>query len=284
VLAGVAGLVTVFVVSLLASTVVNAIIVVPVAVLAAFGAGLIIVPPMLDTQREAERHVLGEHLDRQVRSGRKLSILDPQTAMLQRWYFELRVAEEARRCRRYGTNMAVLFIKVHDTDQPNKEWTQEDEMDFVQVFARTLRSVDLAARINEREYAVCLPHTTEEGADTAAGRFLKNTHAYSVTAHMAFCPRDGLDYESLVDRAQVYTPGAAHPHESAAVESNLQLVKLLGATPAGEVTVPEGQTVRGTKAKMRRASRRAGVEIRIWEENGAIHFERQEHMRQEGAA
>jgi hypothetical protein len=35
---------------------------------------------------------------------------------------------------------------------------------------------------------------------------------------------------------------------------------------------------------MRRASRRAGVEIRIWEENGAIHFERQEHMRQEGAA
>ena len=204
--------------------------------------------------------------------------------MLQRWYFELRVAEEARRCRRYGTSMAVMFVKVHDDSHPDKAWTQEDEMDFVQMFGRTLRSVDLAARINEREYAICLPHTTEEGADTAAGRLLKNSSAYSVSAHMALCPRDGLEYETLVDRAQPYTPSLPKARETGAASSNLQLVKLLGASPAGEIAVAQGQTLRSAKAKLRRASRRAGVDIRIWEENGALHFERQEPLRQEGAA
>ncbi|HLG10822.1 MAG TPA: diguanylate cyclase [Dehalococcoidia bacterium] len=284
-LAGIAGLLAVFVASLLASTAVDAAIVVPVAVVAAFASGLLIMPnPNAEAEREAERRLLGEHLDRQVRSGRKLSILDPQTAMLQRWYFELRVAEEARRCRRYGTSMAVMFVKVQDASQPDKVWTQEDEMDFVQMFGRTLRSVDLAARIHEREYAICLPHTTEEGADTAASRLLKNSGAYTVHAFMAFCPRDGIDYESLVDRAEPYTPKATRAREPGALSPNLQLVKLIGSTPAGEIAVPEGQTVRSTKAKMRRASKRAGVDIRIWDENGMIHFERQEAMRQEGAA
>jgi GGDEF domain-containing protein len=288
-LIGIAGLTAVFVVSLLASTAVDASIVVPVAVIAAFGSGLLIMPSASsEAQREAERRLLGEHLDRQVRSGRKLSILDPQTAMLQRWYFELRVAEEARRCRRYGTSMAVLFVKVQDADQPDRAWTQDDEMDFVQMFGRTLRSVDLAARINEREYAVCLPHTDEEGADSAADRMLKNSTGYSVSAFMALCPRDGIDYESLVERAIPYEPGASSVTQTSEPEpapaNIIQLAHLLGTQPTGEIAVPEGQTVRGTKAKMRRASKRAGVDVRIWEENGMVHFERLEPMRQEGAA
>jgi GGDEF domain-containing protein len=284
-MAGIAGLLVVLVTSLLAATAIDAAIVVPVAVAAAFVAGLVIIPASYaDAEREAERRVLGEFLDRQVRSGRKLSILDPQTAMLQRWYFELRVAEEARRCRRYGTSMAIMFVRVQDSLDPNKTWTHEDEIDFVQMFGRTLRSVDLAARISEREYAVCLPHTTEEGADTAAGRLLNNSGAYQIETLMAFCPRDGVDYETLIDRAAPYTPAAPRPHDTGSVPESLQLVKLLDTTPAGEITVPEGQTIRSVKAKMRRASKRAGVEIRIWEENGAIHFERLEPLRQEGAA
>jgi GGDEF domain-containing protein len=283
-LGGVAGLVAVLAFSLLAVTSIDSSIVVSLAVVAAFSAGLVIVPPMADAGQEAERRVVGEHLDRQVRNGRKLSILDPQTAMLQRWYFELRVAEEARRCRRYGTSMAVMFVRVNSEGLAGQEWTQEDEIDFVQTFGRTLRSVDLAARIGDREYAVCLPHTTEEGADTAAARLLKNSGGYSVTAQMAFCPRDGLDYEALAGRAEPYTPGLPRTNESAAPGGNLQLLKLLGESPAGEIPVPAGQTMRSAKAKLRRASRRAGIDIRIWEENGAVHFERLEPMRQEGAA
>jgi hypothetical protein len=101
---------------------------------------------------------------------------------------------------------------------------------------------------------------------------------------MSFCPRDGIDYDALVGRAMPYTPSAPRTREAGAVPENLQLVKLLDTTPAGEIAVPEGQTIRSIKAKMRRASKRAGVEIRIWEENGTIHFERLEPMRQEGAA
>jgi hypothetical protein len=49
---------------------------------------------------------------------------------------------------------------------------------------------------------------------------------------------------------------------------------LVKDAPYGEVALEEGQTVRSAKSKLRRASKRAGVEIRIWEANGAIHFER----------
>ena len=284
-ISGTAGLLVVFTGSLLASMAIDAAIVMPVAVVAAFGAGLLLLPSKAQAiEREEEHRLVGKHLERQVRNARKLSILDHQTALLQRWYFELRVAEEAKRCRRYETRMAVVIIKVQDSNPPKRVWRQEDEMDFVQMFARTLRSVDLAARINEREYAVCLPQTTEEGAAIAATRLLKNSGSYHVTAFMALCPRDGTDYETLVRRARVFKPPPSSKVKKKP-SAGLQLVNLLGSTPAGEVTVPEGGTVRATKAQLRRASKRAGVDIRIWEESGAIHFERApESIRQEGAA
>src|SRR5688572_14778764 len=78
-------------------------------------------------------------LDRQVRNSRRISILDPDTALLQRWYFELRVAEEAARCQRYGLTMIVAVVKAD-----NEEGDGLDEVELFPILAHTLRSADLA--------------------------------------------------------------------------------------------------------------------------------------------
>ena len=283
-LGSIAGLLAVALASLLAVAAIEPIIVVPLAVVAAFAAGVASTPKTSEAERAETQRQSGETLLRQVRSGRKVSILDPQTALLQRWYFELRVAEEARRCRRYATSMALIFIKVQAAQEPERPWTQDDEIDFVQMFARTLRSVDLAARINEGEYAVCLPQTSAEGAAVAVARLLEDTGGYAVSAFMAHCPGDGMDYESLAERAQPFAPEEQHEDEPDSVSTGLTLLSLVESSASGEVAVPEGQNVRNTKAKLRRAAKRAGVDLRIWDDDGVVRFERLEPIRREGAA
>jgi hypothetical protein len=61
-------------------------------------------------------------------------------------------------------------------------------------------------------------------------------------------------------------------------------LQLISTEPSGEVPVLEGQTIAAAKSKVRRAAKRAGIELRVWEESGAIHFERQEALEQEGVA
>ena len=283
--AGIAGPLVVFIASVLALSLVDAVFVLLLAIVAAFASGLMVsFDPVAAAEREEGHRLSGEFLNRQVRHSRRLSILDPQTALLQRWYFELRIAEEARRCRRYEHTTALILICVDASAQPYRTWTQVDETEFVQLFFRSLRSVDLVARIDERTYGVCLPETTLQGAKSVATRLLQAAGAYAVTAKLALCPGDGMDYDALVARARVFAPPPGGNGASAAVSGGLPLVQLLGTTISGEIAVPQGQTVRGTKAKIRRASRRAGVELRIWEENGAVRFERIEAVPQESTA
>ena len=211
-----------------------------------------------------------------MRTGRKLSILDPQTALLQRWYFELRVADEARRCRRYGMGMSILFIQVEDDEERagDADWTTEIQMDIVQVLARQMRAVDLAARTGDREFALCLPHTSVEGALSLAWRISQNVGSYKVTMRKATAPDQGFDFDALYTAAEGFIPEEPIARPVEQPSSHLQLAQLVKASPYGEVPITDGQTIRSGKAKLRRAAKRAGVEIRVWDADGALHFER----------
>jgi diguanylate cyclase (GGDEF)-like protein len=266
------------------SPVAAAVVVVPLAVIAAVAAAP---NETASRAREAARASINAGLNRHTRGGRKLSILDPQTGLLQRWYFELRVADEARRCRRYGMGMSTLFIKVEDDEahQDDPDWTTEVQMDVVQVLARQMRAVDLASRTGEREFALCLPHTGEEGAMSLAWRISQNTGSYQVTMRKAMAPAQGFDYDALYEAAEAFTPyDPAPPKPARQPSDHLQLVQLVKNFPYGEVAVAEGQTTRNTKAKLRRAAKRAGVPIRIWEADGVLHFERLAATQQRGVA
>jgi GGDEF domain-containing protein len=281
-LAGLA-VVAVFGLAIWGSAIAAAVVVAPLALVAAVAAAP---NETASRARETARATITAGLNRHTRHGRKLSILDPQTALLERWYFELRVADEARRCRRYGMGMSTLFFKVEDdgahADDP--DWTTEAQMDMVQILARQMRAVDLASRIDEREFALCLPHTGEEGALTVAWRISENVGAYKVTMRKAMAPDQGFDFDALYEAAEVFTPEKPVTKPVEEPSSHLQLVQLVKNSPFGEVPIPDGQTPRNAKTKLRRASKRAGVDIRIWEANGVLHFERLAGSQQRGVA
>ncbi len=282
-LAGLA-VVAVFGLTIWASPLAAAVVVAPLALVAAIAAA----PNETAVRaREAARASISAGLTRHTRNGRKLSILDPHTGLLQRWYFELRIADEARRCRRYGLGMSTLFIKVEDDEAhaDDPDWTTEVQMDLVQILARQMRAVDLASRTGNREFALCLPHTGEEGALSLAWRISQNVGAYKVTMRKAMAPDQGFDFDALYEVAEAFTP--EEPVAKSVDEgpsTHLQLVQLVKNSPYGEVPIPEGQTIRNTKSKLRRASRRADVDIRIWEANGVLHFERLAAKQQRGVA
>jgi GGDEF domain-containing protein len=259
------------------------IVVVPLALIAAVAAA----PNETAARaREAARVSINAGLHRHARSGRKLSILDPQTALLQRWYFELRVADEARRCRRYGMGMSTLFLRIEDDEKhaTDPDWPTEVQMDFVQILARQMRAVDLASRTDEREFALCLPHTGDDGARSLAWRISQNVGSYKVTMRKALAPDQGFDYDALYEAAEIFVPEEPVARPVQEPSTHLQLVQLIKNEPYGEVPIPEGQTLRNTKSKLRRASKRAGVDVRIWEANGILHFERLANGQQRGVA
>jgi GGDEF domain-containing protein len=273
----------VFALSVLVSPLAAAVVLAPLAVIAALAAA----PNETGARaREAARSTMNSTLNRHTRNGRRLSILDPQTGLLQRWYFELRVADEARRSRRYGVSMAMLYLKVEaDVAHANDpDWNIDAQMDLVQVLARQMRGVDLASRTAEREFALCLPHTGEEGALSLAWRISQNVGAYTMTMRKAVAPDNGFDFEALYGASEIFTPQQPISKPLEQPSTHLQLVQMVKNSPYGEVPITEGQTPRAAKTKLRRASKRAGVEIRIWEANGVLHFEHVDAQKQAGVA
>lgn len=281
-LAGVA-VVAAFGLSIWASPIAAAVVLAPLALVAAFAAA-----PNQTAARasEAVRASINAGLHRHTRNGRRISILDPATGLLQRWYFELRIADEARRCRRYGMSMVVLFINVEGDEAQAKDpdWTTEAQMDMVQVLARQMRAVELASRTGEREFALCLPHTGDEGALSLAWRISQNAGSYRVTMRKALAPDQGFDFDALYEAAEAFTPQEPVAKPAEQPSTHLQLVQFVKNSPFGEVPIPEGQPARNTKTKLRRASKRAGIEVRIWEAAGVVHFERLASSQQRGVA
>jgi GGDEF domain-containing protein len=208
-------------------------------------------------------------LERQVQPGRRLAIVDPETTLLKRWYFDLRLTEEINRSHRYGSKLAVLSVRRADEPQPG---SGETEVDFVQVFTRRMRSVDFATRISSGVYCVCMPHTDAAGAHAAAARLSDEIGAERVTMGMAEYDEDVKDVGSLVERALesritlFEDPGATihaggEPVESpqAAEPSSVEVARSNGfyseepapSTPQALNDAPEKSTAAGLLERIR---------------------------------
>ena len=209
-----------------------------------------------------------------VRPGRKLAIIDPQTTLLQRWYFDLRLAEESERCRRHGFQIAVLFVQIDPAAEPNTSYEAPEDT-TAQLFVRTIRTGDLAAKIDPRTYALCLMHSDEQNARAAIRRLLGRLQSLeSPDIALAMCPPDGSDVASLLAAAQ-----AVDLNEPVALHSRIRrktqpLGELLTEQAAGEVALKPEETFAQARARVRRASKRAGINVKVWEVDGALRFER----------
>ncbi len=119
--------------------------------------------------RVAERTSELEVANRQLEA---LSSTDGLTGVFNRRYFDVRLAEEAARCRRQGP-MALIMIDVDHFKSFNDNLGHQAGDACLQRLADTLtmvvrRGTDIVARYGGEEFAIILPYTDAAGARTLA--------------------------------------------------------------------------------------------------------------------
>jgi GGDEF domain-containing protein len=157
-----------------------------------------------DDAEYAESQV--SELRRQVDGVRRAAIYDEATGLLNRWFFELRLAEEIARSSRYSLHFALLTIRILPTEPTGNpiEW----EMTAARVAhqaARAIRTADIPAAIGDLEYAVCLVHCDRDGAESAAQRLIEELQGYRFEIGVAVFPEDQGQAKELIETARART-------------------------------------------------------------------------------
>jgi len=138
---------------------------------------------------------------------RRFSIRDEATGLLNRWYLERRLNEEAARCKRYGYPMAVVVLK---TAVPNLggisiDGWQEQSAEAAQRCLNVIRNVDLSALLGPFEFAICLVQCDRASADLAIGRLIQELHEYNCSAGVAVLPDDECEPSAMIELARMRT-------------------------------------------------------------------------------
>ena len=140
---------------------------------------------------------------------------DPLTGLANRRVFELRLAEEVERSRRYGTPLSLLMIDVDDFKGYNDAFGHPAGDDVLRrlawLLSESVRTSDLVARYGGEEFAVIVPEGDIYGALFLAERcrhtievvhWLHRGVTVSVgVASMPPCQKDGGDLLAAADQA-----------------------------------------------------------------------------------
>ena len=117
-----------------------------------------------------------------------------------RWYFDLRLKEEAERCRRYGISMAVVVLKVQPRARTESGTWLRPVVPSVaaSATANSIREVDFSTALGPSEFALCLVHCDGAGAEAAVARLGEELAGYKHRAGYAIYPQDGGSGKALV--------------------------------------------------------------------------------------
>jgi diguanylate cyclase (GGDEF)-like protein len=146
-----------------------------------------------------------------------LANIDGLTGLYVRRYFDLRVAEEVERARRFSSSFALVLLDLDDFKRLNDTLGHlagdRALREVAAISASQLRGVDLAARYGGEELAFLLPRTSLVDAHAvaeriraavASHRIVENGRAMTVTASIgvAAWAESGVDDpQSLIARA-----------------------------------------------------------------------------------
>jgi GGDEF domain-containing protein len=224
-----------------------------------------------DRQHDLARMSIGQILERQVQNGRRISIIDPSTGLLQRWYFDLRVSEEVNRCNRYGLPMTIVRLSV-GSERPVHDGAEEWHL--ARVIARHLRQVDFASRVSATDFVVCLPHTASAGGKIVATRLVRGLREWHVQAGVASYPTDGKDLESLEGAALArqsddWAEAGRAPLQNAGLQER---VARLRPGEVASVSLGPGDSARTVRKRLQRAAKQAGKDLMVWQGPGQMLF------------
>ena len=146
-----------------------------------------------------------------------LGLTDELTRMYNARYFEQALDREIRRCRRYGSMMALIFVDLDHFKTINDRYGHlmgsQCLAKVAQIMATSVRDVDILARYGGDEFVVILPETTVATAKAVAERlhaeigshvFLKETGAnvhISASIGIAGFPDHARTKEEIIRKA-----------------------------------------------------------------------------------
>lgn len=150
---------------------------------------------------------------------KKISITDSLTGLLNRRYFQERLAEELERSKRHNFPLSLIIIDIDNFKSFNDRYGHLAGDEALKITARLLRSsiraIDVAARYGGEEFTVILPQTTKQDAMIIAERFCREIESMSlhhepfhqealkltVSMGLANCPTDTTQLEELINLA-----------------------------------------------------------------------------------
>ncbi|HZX49222.1 MAG TPA: sensor domain-containing diguanylate cyclase, partial [Nitrospirota bacterium] len=149
---------------------------------------------------------------------RKISITDSLTGLLNRRYFEERLAEEMERSRRHRQPFSLIIMDIDNFKTLNDSFGHlfGDEIlkTTTNVIRRCVRIIDIAARYGGEEFAIILPTTDKNDAGIIAERIradiecevclVKDTGTtlnVTVSLGIASFPDDASAAEELINNA-----------------------------------------------------------------------------------
>src|SRR5206468_10022210 len=145
---------------------------------------------------------------------KQLAYLDGLTGIFNRRFFELRIAEELERARRFNTGMAVVMVDIDHFKRLNDEFGHllGDEVlrQVAKVFAHQIRKNDVVCRYGGEEFAIMLPETTTERAMAVAEKLRRVVADYqfpgvprpvTISVGVADCPTHAASRDDLVRAA-----------------------------------------------------------------------------------
>jgi diguanylate cyclase (GGDEF)-like protein len=145
---------------------------------------------------------------------KQLAYLDGLTGIFNRRYFELRVAEEIERARRFETGMAVIMVDIDQFKYLNDEFGHilGDEVlrQVSSIFHQQLRKIDVVCRYGGEEFAILLSQTNPQHALNVAEKlrslverwqFPGVPRSVTISAGAASYPEHGTTRDDLVKAA-----------------------------------------------------------------------------------
>src|SRR5438046_7555572 len=145
---------------------------------------------------------------------KQLAYLDGLTGIFNRRFFELRIAEELERAKRFGAGMAVIMVDIDQFKRLNDEFGHllGDEVlrQVSSIFHQQLRKFDVVCRYGGEEFAVLLSQTNPQHALAVAEKLRRSVEIWqfpgvprpvTISAGTAIYPDHGSTRDELVKAA-----------------------------------------------------------------------------------
>jgi diguanylate cyclase (GGDEF)-like protein len=145
---------------------------------------------------------------------KQLAYIDGLTGIFNRRYFEMRIAEEIERSRRFDSGVAVIMVDIDHFKRLNDEYGHllGDEVlrQVSSVFHQQLRKIDVACRFGGEEFAIVLAQTNAEQALLVADKLRRQVETWqfpgvprpvTISAGTACFPDHGTTRDDLVKAA-----------------------------------------------------------------------------------